>query len=114
MAHFFRSSSLSEKNNLYAHNIHTITPAIIIRGVITFTILLKTKLLIESHHHSVDPGSAASKCDLIGSIALSIDESNLDILSTRKEKPVELLSTWLSFPLKEEEVFTLHSICTSL
>jgi len=113
MAHFFRSSSLSEKNNLYAHNIHTITPAIIIRGVITFTILLKTKLLIESHHHSVETGSAASKCDLIGSIALSIDESNLDILSTRKENSFELLFVRLSFPLKEE-VSTLHSICTSL
>jgi formate/nitrite transporter FocA (FNT family) len=51
-------------------------------GVITLSILLKTKFFIESHHHLFEIGSPGSKFFSIGLIALLIAESNLFISST--------------------------------
>jgi hypothetical protein len=113
--HFFVSSALLEKNSLYAHIIHIAIQTIIIIGVITFTILLNTKFFILSHHHINEFGSDASRFHLIGAIDLSIEESNLHILSTQKEKLSELLfvlfSPIVKFGLYHHSLFTVH--CTS-
>jgi hypothetical protein len=116
--HFFVSSSLLEKNNLYIPIIHIAIPTIIIIGIITFTILVNTKLLILSHHHINEFGSDASKFHLIGSMALFIEESNLHILSTQKENFSELLFVFVPELVKLELyhhfLFTTHSISTVL
>jgi hypothetical protein len=111
---------LFEKNSLYAQIIHIAMPTIIIIGVITFIILLKTKLLILSHHQINEFGSAASRLFLMGSIALSIEESNLHILLTQNEKVSEfdsselLSSSVVKDQLKAQPSFTKHFISTVL
>jgi hypothetical protein len=84
------SSEFVEKNNLYAQIIPISIHTIMTIGVTIVMILLNIKFLILSHHHSVEFGSAATRCSLIGSIDLSMAASNLHSLSTLNEKGLEL------------------------
>ncbi|OQB41377.1 MAG: hypothetical protein BWY04_00881 [candidate division CPR1 bacterium ADurb.Bin160] len=66
----------------------------------------------------VELGSAASKLSFMGSIALFIEGSNLDSLSTRKENSFVLLLVSVSLLVKllfrAQSSFILHFIFTSL
>jgi len=106
------SSDVLAKNSLYAHIIPTNIQTMIIIGVTTFISLLKTKLLILSHHHIRDFGSAASKFFLIGAIALSIELSNLHILSTPKENFLELDVSVKSVSLEVKALLNAPSLFT--
>jgi hypothetical protein len=112
------SSSFVEKNNLYHHRIPINIPTTTISGVNIFVINLNMKFLILSHPHSVELGSAASKCSFMGSIDLSIEASNLHNLSTLNENIllfcVKSVSSHSKFVVYHQFLFTKHSISTVL